>query len=691
MTTPKGVKMFNPAEGREANINPADVKLALEQGWVQGGAPAADEGGFGSLATNLAERGASGATLGLSDVLLSEIGGEEYRKGRAARDETWGDLGAVAEFGGAIAPVLLTGGAGGAAKLAALTPAGMAARVATRAAGPGGVLRMAAGGAVEGALQGAGQQLSEEALTNYYGGPDAVAERIWAAGRSGAIFGGIAGGAVGVAGRLAKKFSPTPDTLADWADSAAANSVMGSRAREVLGADGALDVGAKLRAYRRPDGSQLIQVGDTPTTTRGRLTDEIGLLQGEATALSTQADEAMAAARAPLLQRRAELSQRAAATETIPVADDVLRRYNAERALEKSGARGKAKSNAKAGDAPEPTVRPTEDAIAAQKELAALDAELAAANPGNPHAARLAEINDSIATFKTALRGSGPDMARGDWVPLAGAAGAVMHGNVLGGIVGAAAGSASRAVGRRLPAIWATITNRLAQGDPARVMRGVLQKSNNVAAAAAAAWTLDEEEYYAIRDQVRKLATGQAQRDMVIGEVAPNVANQMLLTQMRAAQYLESLAPTGPRQTTNPNAKAMLGERPPDAQAIHKWARRVQAVDDPYSVLRNPTMEGGQTLKTVYPKLFSEMRAMLIEEVDRTSTPVPLQRKVSLSLTFGVPLDPSIGGHVSMLNQLAYEKLRMQRSARPDRGQSMATERKVWSGSEEIETGGSPR
>jgi hypothetical protein len=220
------VPMYDPVERTVVDVHPDDVAAAEEEGLsIETEETAArrayqEEAGLGEAALALAEGTAKGATLGLSDVALAELGGEDYRRRRALREEEFSGTMLAGEVLGSVAPALLSGGTGAAAKAATFTPAGLASRAAVgteralerllpRAAGKGlaresieGAARFGAAGVVEGGLAGAGYALSEEALLNGVGSPGALAERAWAGAKTGALFGLGAGGALGGGGTL---------------------------------------------------------------------------------------------------------------------------------------------------------------------------------------------------------------------------------------------------------------------------------------------------------------------------------------------------------------------------------------------------------------------------------------------------------------------------------------------------------
>lgn len=200
--------------------------------------------GLGNVARATAEGAARGVTLGGSDALIAGVGGEEARKGLAGRKAANPIAAGVGEVAGAIAPLALTGGAAAPEEAAALglgeaaegasalSTAGSAASGAVRALGAGhrviagvgslverGVARglealgadgataagrigaagvkLAARGATEGALYG-GAQAANDAVLN---GDDITAEKIVAGMGHGALFGGVAGGLLGVGGQ----------------------------------------------------------------------------------------------------------------------------------------------------------------------------------------------------------------------------------------------------------------------------------------------------------------------------------------------------------------------------------------------------------------------------------------------------------------------------------------------------------
>lgn len=223
-------------------VSDAELDRALDEGWkvrsdeeIQRDRLETEYGSIGEQAKLFAEKAAGAASLGLSDVALAELGGEEYRQARAAREKVNPLTSVAGEVTGAVAPLLLSGGASAAAKgaegasllaragrlgaagvrtvgaptrAAAAVGAGTGEAVAKLLGRAGltgesilgrSVLRgaeMAAGGAAEGAIYGAGQALSESALAPG-GDYEGLGEKLLAGAKEGAILGGIMGGGIG--------------------------------------------------------------------------------------------------------------------------------------------------------------------------------------------------------------------------------------------------------------------------------------------------------------------------------------------------------------------------------------------------------------------------------------------------------------------------------------------------------------
>jgi len=211
-------------DGSVQTIAASDLSGALDAGWRVAGSSEVSayrrqqQYGNAVQATRAAgEAALRGLSVGLSDRLMVELGvsPEDLR----ARQEENSRLALAGEIGGALAPLLLTGGASAPAQ-GALETAGRGLAAATRVAGApvrgvaaigrgvqaaaegllgeSVVARGASGlaaGAVEGGLYGMGHAVSEAALQD----APLTAERLMAGAKTGALWGGAAGGVLGTA------------------------------------------------------------------------------------------------------------------------------------------------------------------------------------------------------------------------------------------------------------------------------------------------------------------------------------------------------------------------------------------------------------------------------------------------------------------------------------------------------------
>lgn len=183
---------------------------------------------FGTLGQTIAtgaEGVARGLTLGLSDQFAREALGREHAERMAARQEVNPGAAAAGEIVGAVAPVLASGGTGalargiagvgalprGAASLGSRAGA-LAERLAARQGTLGRITTRAITGgteaAVEGALYGVGQAISDNALRD----TELSADKILAAASDGALFAGLLGaGAGGLSGAASRGFDRLRD------------------------------------------------------------------------------------------------------------------------------------------------------------------------------------------------------------------------------------------------------------------------------------------------------------------------------------------------------------------------------------------------------------------------------------------------------------------------------------------------
>ena len=251
---------------------------------------------LGNTALAAGAGAARGATLGLSDVAAEQLGlAEELSRAKRLNPVVSG----VSEAGGTLAGMgkigaLVKGGKmarGAALGLDALSaPAAGAMRagalaegLAGRALGGIGITgegylgraalqggKMAASGAVEGSLFGAGQAMSEAVLSG--GDYDSLAEKMLIGAKEGGVFGALAGaslgGGLGLASRAGEALAPRLKSALHISDEVAnerALKALGARGTDIrkLGTEAKIQqIGQDLRDIKLRDGTPLIAMGD---------------------------------------------------------------------------------------------------------------------------------------------------------------------------------------------------------------------------------------------------------------------------------------------------------------------------------------------------------------------------------------------------------------------------------------------
>ncbi len=138
-----------------------------------------------------------------------------------------------------------------------------------------------------------------------------------------------------------------------------------------------------------------------------------------------------------------------------------------------------------------------------------------------------------------------------------------------------------------------------------------------------------------------KLSAGVSQ----LSPHAPELAQSVIDTQMRAISFLDEKAPKNDAAqfTLNPFVQSW---QPSDGE-ISKWKRYAAAVQDPLSVLDElehgtVSAEAVEAVQAVYPALFEDLKMQLMTKVGELKTTVPYRDRVQLSLLFDVALDPSL-------------------------------------------------
>lgn len=151
------------------------------------------------------------------------------------------------------------------------------------------------------------------------------------------------------------------------------------------------------------------------------------------------------------------------------------------------------------------------------------------------------------------------------------------------------------------------------------------------------------------RNRIDELAEAAADPDAVRAAVRaavpssdPDFVRAVEDAVLRKLSYLQRHAPSPP-------APSVLGRRQwsPSRSEIASFARRIQAAEDPVSVLEDladgtVSREAAETLREVYPEIFAEVQTRLIERATELEESVPYKRRLQISSLFDVPLDDSL-------------------------------------------------
>ena len=140
--------------------------------------------------------------------------------------------------------------------------------------------------------------------------------------------------------------------------------------------------------------------------------------------------------------------------------------------------------------------------------------------------------------------------------------------------------------------------------------------------------------------------------------LAPDISSTIA---MRAGEILEFLLGKAPRRETAPGLFG--GQFSPSVTAMARWDRYLRGVNEPLSVLDDVargrlTPEGVETLRTVYPRLYEELKQKIIEKIAEDPDAVDHQTRVQLSMFFGVPLEPTTDPEFIASIQIRYSQRR---------------------------------
>lgn len=141
-----------------------------------------------------------------------------------------------------------------------------------------------------------------------------------------------------------------------------------------------------------------------------------------------------------------------------------------------------------------------------------------------------------------------------------------------------------------------------------------------------------------------------------ISEDAPKTKEAIVASQMRRMAFLADRLPKNPLAGYPGH-----DDWEPSTQDLNKFARYVRASADPMGVLKrisngSVSTEDVEALQATSPALFEETKAKLLANADRFEK-MPFNRRMALSLLFGVPLDPSLKPENIMASQSRFDSV----------------------------------
>lgn len=153
--------------------------------------------------------------------------------------------------------------------------------------------------------------------------------------------------------------------------------------------------------------------------------------------------------------------------------------------------------------------------------------------------------------------------------------------------------------------------------------------------------------YDRIVARAQSFASGAHPQEYALDDHAPKTGQAMRAVQLRAAQYLSANAPVPARKTSNPNLGEMQGQMRPDPVQLYEFARRVEAVNNPLSVLKDLqtgrlSMAAIDAVKNVYPQTFQSLQVKVLTKISDQPKAIPYEDRIRLGLMFDLPTDTSL-------------------------------------------------
>lgn len=626
------------------------------------------------VAKTVVTRVASGATGGATDVLLRGLGGEDMRRELAAQKQYNPTISTVSEIAGGLAPVGI---------------AGLAEKLGARVAGAGGglasqVVRSGVKTAVEGGVQGLGSAVSDLALSD----DPITAERIASTLGHGVLLGGVTGGALGVAGKVAER------------GLVRAKSALDEIAGQGLGRIG--EVGGDLskldrKGLRAAEQDELASIESARVPQRAQLADDVKALRNEMkdrklwlatkdadvktikevreigkTALEADKSIDRMLRNPKALAERPQrvldgLQQQEHALERLVGQTDNLK---AIFAADQSGTRAAALDYAPVA---------LEKNRALQKRIGEVVAK--------PASERLTQIADAVeALSQPKPQSFGQEMLSGAVFghvagafgglpiigPMIGAKAAKLAANLVGGKMGAAAAEAAERGSKAIGA-FLNVGRKVAPAAPVlatKVLSAVRyappQKDEPERHTLASGYKARAAE---IRSLVQPMPDGSVQmrseaRQQIADQLAPvRAVSPVLADRIETTKALgvEFLASKLPRRPDLGGIPIGPDNWQPSDMDMRTFARYVAAVEDPHGVIERLasgqiTPEDAEAIRTVYPEIHADITRNILEQMSTLRQQLPYQRRLALSLFSGVAVDPSLDPRVLSSLQSAYSE-----------------------------------
>lgn len=148
-----------------------------------------------------------------------------------------------------------------------------------------------------------------------------------------------------------------------------------------------------------------------------------------------------------------------------------------------------------------------------------------------------------------------------------------------------------------------------------------------------------------LRSDPEALIDGMARNVGDMSDFAPETASKLQQNAIRAVDFLFDKAPKDPNP--NDSINPIFRKWEPSDRDLAKFERYYAAVDNPMTVLKDlrsnaVTPEQIEAIKVVYPHLYSQIQTELVNQLTELKQDLPYQKKLQLSVLFGIPVDATL-------------------------------------------------